>query len=62
MCSLLLWDNSVHFVGYGDTSQIFNIEMALSGYHNDRLSGITDYFSIQDYLNVTFIRMLMEHM
>ena len=44
-------NNSVHFVGYGDTSQIFNIEMALSGYHNDRLSGITDYFSIQDYLN-----------
>ena len=44
-------DNSVHFVAYADTSQINHLEIAMSGYHNDNLRGITNYFSIKDYLD-----------
>ena len=44
-------DNSVHFNGYADVSNFNNVQLAISAYYGDQLSGLSNYFTLQDYLD-----------
>ena len=41
----------MHFTAYADKSRFENVKIAISAYHNDNQTGISNYFTISDYLD-----------
>ena len=47
-------NNSMHFTAYADKSRFENVKIAISAYHNDNQTGISNYFTIK----IIFLRII----